>query len=317
MKTVIVSLMFCLKSQWMVYGVVASEQPVGPPRPPRQRLPPASRLSKPPLSTQTIYLPSRPSLFPPQHSIVVELPSTQLPKNFQQNSGRQDQSCRQHPPAVYTTTSTSNLTSFTTPTPMPSEPRLRGGADRPRDRSRDRDRDRDRRGGTPHDHRRDRSRSPHHERGGRRSEKTRYRSRSPVHRSDRPRDIPRDVKDRDRERVGSRPHDRDARDPRAPPSGPRGRPAGNTARAVKPEAEETPDHKGEKDVAMGDAPPEGVDAETWEMIKVMGFGQFKSTKNTKVPGNDKNYGVRKDKVMTARQYMNRQGGFNRPLSPGR
>jgi U4/U6.U5 tri-snRNP-associated protein 3 len=36
-----------------------------------------------------------------------------------------------------------------------------------------------------------------------------------------------------------------------------------------------------------------------------------------VPGNDKNYGVRKDKTMEARQYMNRQGGFNRPLSPSR
>jgi U4/U6.U5 tri-snRNP-associated protein 3 len=63
--------------------------------------------------------------------------------------------------------------------------------------------------------------------------------------------------------------------------------------------------------------PEGIDEETWEMMKVMGFGTFKTTKNTKVPGNDRNYGVRKDTMMKARQYMNRQGGFNRPLSPGR
>ncbi|KAF2742974.1 hypothetical protein M011DRAFT_377731, partial [Sporormia fimetaria CBS 119925] len=63
--------------------------------------------------------------------------------------------------------------------------------------------------------------------------------------------------------------------------------------------------------------PEGLDDETWEIVKVMGFGAFKTTKETKVPGNDKNYGVRKDKKMEARQYMNRQGGFNRPLSPGR
>lgn len=63
--------------------------------------------------------------------------------------------------------------------------------------------------------------------------------------------------------------------------------------------------------------PEDMDDETWEMMKTMGFGGFKSTKNTKVPGNDKNYGVRKDKQLQARQYMNRQGGFNRPLSPSR
>ena len=63
--------------------------------------------------------------------------------------------------------------------------------------------------------------------------------------------------------------------------------------------------------------PEDMDDDEWEMLKVMGFGGFKSTKNTKVPGNDKNFGVRKDKQLQARQYMNRQGGFNRPLSPSR
>lgn len=76
-----------------------------------------------------------------------------------------------------------------------------------------------------------------------------------------------------------------------------------------------------KDVPMagtdGLKPPEGIDEDTWEMIKVMGFGSFKTTKETKVPGNEFNYGVRKDKVLKARQYMNRQGGFNRPLSPTR
>ena len=56
------------------------------------------------------------------------------------------------------------------------------------------------------------------------------------------------------------------------------------------------------------------DAEA-RMKRVMGFAGFKSTKNTKVPGNDKLYGVRKDKTTQYRQYMNRVGGFNRPLSP--
>ena len=54
-----------------------------------------------------------------------------------------------------------------------------------------------------------------------------------------------------------------------------------------------------------------------EMQRVMGFQGFRSTKNTKVPGNDKNYGVNKVKKSEYRQYMNRVGGFNRPLSPSR
>lgn len=52
------------------------------------------------------------------------------------------------------------------------------------------------------------------------------------------------------------------------------------------------------------------------MRKTMGFSTFKSTQNTKVPGNQI-YGVRKEKKTEYRQYMNRVGGFNRPLSPGR
>lgn len=62
---------------------------------------------------------------------------------------------------------------------------------------------------------------------------------------------------------------------------------------------------------------EGDDSEEESRLKrIMGFGRFRSTKNTKVPGNDI-YGVRKEKKTTYRQYMNRVGGFNRPLSPSR
>lgn len=52
------------------------------------------------------------------------------------------------------------------------------------------------------------------------------------------------------------------------------------------------------------------------MQKIMGFSSFRTTHNTKVPGNDV-YGVRKEKTTQYRQYMNRSGGFNRPLSPTR
>ncbi|KAG9243768.1 hypothetical protein BJ878DRAFT_535021 [Calycina marina] len=49
---------------------------------------------------------------------------------------------------------------------------------------------------------------------------------------------------------------------------------------------------------------------------MMGFGGFGTTQNKKVPGNDVS-AVRKEKKTEYRQYMNRVGGFNRPLSPSR
>ncbi|KAM0434097.1 hypothetical protein ACHAPT_004042 [Fusarium lateritium] len=71
-----------------------------------------------------------------------------------------------------------------------------------------------------------------------------------------------------------------------------------------------------------DEAPEGgdeMDAEDDEMAAMqamMGFGGFGSTKNKKVAGNNAG-GVSKEKKSEYRQYMNRQGGFNRPLSPSR
>lgn len=58
------------------------------------------------------------------------------------------------------------------------------------------------------------------------------------------------------------------------------------------------------------------DPEITLMRQMMGFVTFKTTKNKKVPGNNV-YGVRKEKKTEYRQYMNRVGGFNRPLSPSR
>jgi U4/U6.U5 tri-snRNP-associated protein 3 len=56
---------------------------------------------------------------------------------------------------------------------------------------------------------------------------------------------------------------------------------------------------------------DGMDA----MQAMMGFGGFGSTKDTKIKGNNVGI-VRKEKKTEYRQYMNRVGGFNRPLSPG-
>ncbi|KAI9802799.1 MAG: hypothetical protein M1833_001398 [Piccolia ochrophora] len=58
---------------------------------------------------------------------------------------------------------------------------------------------------------------------------------------------------------------------------------------------------------------DGVDP---QMKAMMGFGGFGTTKQKKIAGNDA-YSVRREKKTEYRQYMNRIGGFNRPLSPSR
>jgi U4/U6.U5 tri-snRNP-associated protein 3 len=61
----------------------------------------------------------------------------------------------------------------------------------------------------------------------------------------------------------------------------------------------------EDDIIVED---DGLDA----MQAMMGFGSFGTTKGKKIAGN--NVGaVRKEKKTEYRQYMNRVGGFNRPL----
>ena len=64
-----------------------------------------------------------------------------------------------------------------------------------------------------------------------------------------------------------------------------------------------------------DEPEDDVEVETDgldAMQAMMGFGSFGTTKGKKVVGN--NVGaVRKEKKTEYRQYMNRVGGFNRPL----
>jgi U4/U6.U5 tri-snRNP-associated protein 3 len=57
---------------------------------------------------------------------------------------------------------------------------------------------------------------------------------------------------------------------------------------------------------------EGKTEEEQDMMKLMGFGSFDTTKGKHVPGNDAGavHVIQKRKY---RQYMNRKGGFNRPL----
>ncbi|EME47181.1 hypothetical protein DOTSEDRAFT_69213 [Dothistroma septosporum NZE10] len=143
----------------------------------------------------------------------------------------------------------------------------------------------------------DRSRSPR----GRDRRDDRRRDRSP------PRNNP-------NSRAGPPPRDnRDRNDYQrnGPPRGPGGRPdikrePLDSKVAIKKEP------KPDIDMNMLD----GEDEEA-AMQRIMGFKDFRTTKNTKVPGNDRNYAVHKVKKVEYRQYMNRVGGFNRPLSPSR
>lgn len=67
-----------------------------------------------------------------------------------------------------------------------------------------------------------------------------------------------------------------------------------------------------KNVEKSEMGLEGSASEEQEMLKLMGFGNFDSTKGKKVPGNNVSavHVIHKRKY---RQYMNRKGGFNRPL----
>ncbi|KAL8789547.1 MAG: hypothetical protein Q9195_006774 [Heterodermia aff. obscurata] len=102
--------------------------------------------------------------------------------------------------------------------------------------------------------------------------------------------------------------------PKTPPAAPTSsKPNGTTGPSV-------PTSKAPSTTAETKVPPDAMDVdedpETAELRKMMGFAGFRSTKQTKVPGNNV-YGVRKEKKTEYRQYMNRIGGFNRPLSPSR
>ncbi|CAN8023733.1 unnamed protein product [Ixodes persulcatus] len=57
---------------------------------------------------------------------------------------------------------------------------------------------------------------------------------------------------------------------------------------------------------------EGKTEEEKEMMKIMGFGSFDSSKGKHIPGNNV-YAVHVIHKRKYRQYMNRKGGFNRPL----
>ncbi|KAL5511162.1 hypothetical protein ACEPAH_4377 [Sanghuangporus vaninii] len=206
-------------------------------------------------------------------------------------------------------------------------PRDRGGG---RDRDRDRDRDRGRRG--DYATRRSRSRSPVRRGGERdrdrrdhgrdrrddRRDRERYRGERDRDRFEEHRDHDRtkDDKESRRERADELkplpPRDREERE-RLPP--PRSGPSQIVANGPVPRRINLdPDYD---DREEGEERDEGepMDAETEEeaaLRAMLGFGGFGSTKGKPVLGNEEG-AVEIKKQRTWRQYMNRRGGFNRPL----
>lgn len=70
----------------------------------------------------------------------------------------------------------------------------------------------------------------------------------------------------------------------------------------------------EKLVTGGEGDEEELDEDEAAMQAMLGFGGFGTTKGKKVAGNNAG-AINKEKKTEYRQYMNRPGGFNRPLSP--
>lgn len=187
--------------------------------------------------------------------------------------------------------------------PMPHDDRRSNGYD---SRRRDRDDYSDRK------RKRSRSRSPQRDKYSSRRDRSRERDRHPRNRDYRShRDRSRDKdRDKDRDHKSKRYSRSRSRSPRRNGETPR------RARSPLPRSDHDrpPKTNGVSIVKVEDI----KDAEDPDAImkQIMGFGMFRTTKNTKVPGNQI-YGVRKEKKTEYRQYMNRVGGFNRPLSPSK
>lgn len=170
---------------------------------------------------------------------------------------------------------------------------------------RNRSRSRDREG---HTHKRSRSREGHKKDDKKQKHRQRSRSRSPrreAHEDGRSRRSPPRAIKSERPREESKYADEKRKKDK------HNQPPGRVKRDPSPDLK-----KSSRNVVQSKETGDSFEAEDAQLRKMMGFSGFKSTKETKVPGNDMLYGVRTEKTTQYRHYMNRVGGFNRPLSPG-
>uniref|UniRef100_A0A3Q3WP37 U4/U6.U5 small nuclear ribonucleoprotein 27 kDa protein n=1 Tax=Mola mola TaxID=94237 RepID=A0A3Q3WP37_MOLML len=141
-----------------------------------------------------------------------------------------------------------------------------------------------------------RSRSTSRDRERRRRERDRSRSRE---------------RDRERRRSRSRsPHRRRSRSPRRHRSSSLSPVRQKDRREdERKEAKE----KAAKPIQISAEDMDGKTEEEIEMMKMMGFGSFDTTKGKKTDGAVNAHAVNVTMKRKYRQYMNRKGGFNRPL----
>ncbi|XP_040270357.1 U4/U6.U5 small nuclear ribonucleoprotein 27 kDa protein [Bufo bufo] len=145
---------------------------------------------------------------------------------------------------------------------------------------------------------RSRSRSPERRRERRRSRST-----------SRERERRRRERSRSRERRRSRsrsPHRRRSRSPRRHRSS-------SLSPGRRDDDKDGKDSKMVKEREMTAEELEGKTEEEIEMMKMMGFSSFDTTKGKKVDGSVNAYAINVSQKRKYRQYMNRKGGFNRPL----
>lgn len=154
--------------------------------------------------------------------------------------------------------------------------------------------------------RRSRSKSPFSANRRRERDRERDRDRERNRERDRDRERHRRKRSRDRSRDRDRRRHSDDRDSRRRHSRSRSRSRSPLEREKKYK-QQLP----ERPVVTA-ADLEGKNADEQEMMKLMGFCSFDTTKGKKVEGNDVGavHVILKRKY---RQYMNRKGGFNRPL----
>ncbi|XP_061011111.1 U4/U6.U5 small nuclear ribonucleoprotein 27 kDa protein [Dama dama] len=149
---------------------------------------------------------------------------------------------------------------------------------------------------------RSRSRSPRRER---------RRSRSTSRERERRRRERSRSRERDRRRSRSRsPHRRRSRSPRRHRST---SPSPSRLKERRDEEKKETKETKSKERQITEEDLEGKTEEEIEMMKLMGFASFDSTKGKKVDGSVNAYAINVSQKRKYRQYMNRKGGFNRPL----
>ena len=72
---------------------------------------------------------------------------------------------------------------------------------------------------------------------------------------------------------------------------------------------------GAEPILLDPAAYEGKTEDEIEMMKTMGFSGFNTTKGKHVDGACNAHAINIQQKRRYRQYMNRKGGFNRPLDP--